>query len=76
MLYEINKERITHFSQTSSIKVNKSLGKSQALFREKLRKLKLRQNGGGVGVYENVYSTMYRDLCCCFFYLDQRLTDI
>ena len=43
-VYTINKEIMTHFSQFTSIKVMKILGKSQAQFREKLRKPRLRQN--------------------------------
>ena len=44
MLKNINNESVTHFSQFISVKVNKNLRKSQAQFREKLRKLRLRQN--------------------------------
>ena len=42
----INNESVNHFSQFISVKVKKNLRKSQAQFREKLRKLRLRQNGG------------------------------
>jgi len=42
----INKENVTHFSQLISVKVKEMLRKSQVLIREKLKKLKLRQNGG------------------------------
>ena len=43
-VYYINDECVTHFSQFISEKVKKNLRKSQAQFREKLRKLRLRQN--------------------------------
>ena len=42
----INKECLSHFSQFISEKVKKHLRKSQAQFREKLRKLRLRQKDG------------------------------
>ena len=35
-----------HVSQFTSVKAKKSLRKYQSQFREKLRKLRLRQNGG------------------------------
>ena len=44
--YTINNECLTYFSQFISEKVKKILRKSQAQFREKLRKLKLRQKDG------------------------------
>ena len=47
-VYKIKKEILTHFSQFISGKVKKILRKSQAQFREKLRKLKLGQNDGYV----------------------------
>ena len=37
---------VTHFGQFVSVKVKKNLRKSQGQFREKLRKLRLRQNYG------------------------------
>ena len=40
----MNKKRVAHFSQFISVKVKKNFKKSQAQFREKLRKLRLRQN--------------------------------
>ena len=40
----INEESATHFSRFVSAKFKKLLRKSQSLFREKLRKLRLRQN--------------------------------
>ena len=40
----INNECFTHCSQFISVKAKKNLRKSQAQFREKLRKLRLRQN--------------------------------
>ena len=43
-VYTINTESEAHFSHFISEKVKKSLRKSQAQFREKLRKLRLRQN--------------------------------
>ena len=45
-VYTINKESVDHFSQFISEKVKKNLRKCQAQFREKLRKLRLRQNDG------------------------------
>ena len=45
-IYNINNESVNHFSQFISVKVKKNLRKSQAQFREKLRKLRLRQNNG------------------------------
>jgi len=42
----INNESVNHFSQFISVKVKKNLRESQAHFREKLRKLRLRQNNG------------------------------
>ena len=44
--YDINNKSVNHFSQFISLKVKKNLRKSQAQFREKLRKLRLRQNDG------------------------------
>ena len=43
-VYNINNESVNHFSQFMSVKVKKNVRKSQAQFREKLRKLRLRQN--------------------------------
>ena len=40
----INNESVKHFSQFISVTVEKNLRKSQAQFREKLRKLRLLQN--------------------------------
>ena len=37
-------ESINHYSQFISVKAKKNLRKSEAQFREKLRKLRLRQN--------------------------------
>ena len=45
-VYNINNECVNHFSQFISVKVKKNLRRSQAQFREKLRKLRLRQNNG------------------------------
>ena len=42
--YTIKKENVAHFSQYISVKVKEGLGNSEAEFREKLRKLMLRQN--------------------------------
>ena len=42
----VNKESVTHFSQFISVKAKTMLGKYQAQFREKLRKLRLKQNDG------------------------------
>ena len=46
LVYEINNESVTNFSLFISVKVKKNLRKSQAQFREKLRKLLLWQNDG------------------------------
>ena len=45
-VYKISKECVAHFSHFISVKVKKILRKSQAQFREKLRKLRLRKNDG------------------------------
>ena len=45
-VYNVNNESVNHFSQFISVKVKKNLRKSQAQFRGKLRKLRLRQNDG------------------------------
>ena len=45
-VYNIMNESVNHSSQFISVKVKKNLRKSQAQFREKLRKLRLRQNTG------------------------------
>ena len=45
-VYNINNESLSHFSQFITVKVKKNLRKSQAQFREKLRKLRLSQNCG------------------------------
>ena len=45
-VYNINNESVIHYSQCISVKVKKNLRKSQAQFRERLRKLRLRQNNG------------------------------
>ena len=42
--YNINNECLSHFSQFISEKVKKNVRRSQAPFREKLRKLRLKQN--------------------------------
>ena len=42
----INNGSLTNFSQSISVKVKKHLRTSQTQFREKLRKLRLRQNDG------------------------------
>ena len=43
-VYNINNECVNHSSQFISVKVKKNLRKSEAQFREKLRKLRLKQN--------------------------------
>ena len=43
-VYNINNEILNHCSQLISEKVKKNLRKSEAQFREMLRKLRLRQN--------------------------------
>ena len=45
-VYKISKECVAHFSHFISVKVQKILRKSQAQFRERLRKLRLRKNDG------------------------------
>ena len=45
-VYNINNESVNHFSQFISVTVKKNLRKSHAQFREKLRKLRLKQNNG------------------------------
>ena len=53
-VYNINNKSVSHFSQFISVEVKKNLTKSQAQFREKLRKLRLRQNDGFL--IKNVYT--------------------
>ena len=43
-VYNIINDSVTHSSQFISVKVRKNLRKSEAQFREKLRKLRLKQN--------------------------------
>ena len=45
-VYNINNDSVNYFSQFISVKVEKKLRKSQAQFRENLRKLRLSQNDG------------------------------
>ena len=45
-VYNINNESVSNFSQFISVKVKKNLRKFQTQFREKLRKLRLRQSDG------------------------------
>ena len=45
-VYKIDNESVTHFSQFILVKAVKNIRKLQAQFREKLRKLRLRQNDG------------------------------
>ena len=45
-VYNIINDNVNHSSQFMSVKVKKNLRKSQAKFRDKLRKLRLRQNDG------------------------------
>ena len=52
-VYSIIYESVYHSSQFISVKVKKHLRKSQAQFREKLRKLRLRQNNDYL--IKNVY---------------------
>ena len=52
-VYNIN-DSVHHSSQFISVKVKKNLGKSQAQFREKFRKLRLRHNNDFL-IYKNVY---------------------
>ena len=54
VFYTINKESVANFSLFIAVKVKKNLRKSQAQFREKLGKLRLRQNDG-FPTKKNVY---------------------
>ena len=53
-VYNIINDSVNHSSQFISVKVKKTLRKSQAQFREKLRKLRLRQNNFFL-IKKNVY---------------------
>ena len=53
-VYNIINECVNHSSQYISVKVKKNLRKSEAQFREKLRKLRLRQNNDFL-INKNVY---------------------
>ena len=53
-VYNIINESVNHSSQFISVQVKKNLRKSQAEFREKLRKLRLRQNNDCL-IKKNVY---------------------
>ena len=57
-VYNIKNESVNHFSQFISVTVRKNLRKSQAQFREKLRKMRLRQNNGYL-TKKNVYLAKY-----------------
>ena len=45
-VYKISKERVTDLFPFIPVKVKKNLRKSQALYREQLRKLRPKQNDG------------------------------
>ena len=45
-VFNVNNECLIHFKQSISIKVKKNLRKSLVRFREKLGKLRIRQNDG------------------------------
>jgi len=45
-VYNINNENVSHCRKFISVKVKNNLSKFQVQFREKLRKLRLRQNDG------------------------------
>ena len=45
-VYNINDESVNYFSEFILLKVKKNLRKSQAQFREKLKKLRLKQMDG------------------------------
>ena len=62
----ISKERVAHFCQFISVKIKKILGKSQAKFRERLRKLKLKQNDGLL--IKIVYYNSFIMIQVLFFY--------
>ena len=53
-VYNINNEIANHFGKFLSVQVKKNLRKSQAQFREKLRKLRLWQNFDFL-IEKNVY---------------------
>ena len=53
-VYNIINESVNYCSQFISVKVKKNLRKSQAQFREKLRKLRLRQNNDFL-IKKNMY---------------------
>ena len=57
-VYKIYNESVNHYSQFISVKVKKNLRKSQAQFREKLKKLRLRQNNGFL-IKTNVYFSSF-----------------
>ena len=58
-VYKIINNSLNHSSQFISVKVKKDLRKSQAQFREKLRKLRLRQNNDFL-IKRNMYYPMSR----------------
>ena len=58
-IYSINNESLSHSSQFISVKGKKNVRKSQAQFREMLRKLRLRQNNDFL-MKKNVYKSWPR----------------
>ena len=74
-VYNINNESVNHFNQFISVKVMKNFRKSKAQFREKLRKLKLREINGFL-IKKRVFPLGAHSLqvifcacccCCCLF---------
>ena len=57
-VYNINNESVNQYNLFISVKVKKHLRKSQTPFREKLRKLKLRQNNDFI--IKKVYLTYWK----------------
>ena len=77
-VYNINYEIANHFGQFISVKGKKTLRKSQAQFREKLRKVRLRQNYGFLikktcnGSFLPMGRLLGKDACCYTFLLPRR----
>ena len=64
-VYNINNEILNHCSQLISVKVKKNLRKSEAQFREMLRKLRLRQNNDFLIEKKRVQEWTSQGLYCC-----------
>ena len=59
--YNITNESVRHSSEFISVQVKTNLRKSQAQFRETLRKWRLRQNGGFL-IKKSVYKERAKNL--------------